>query len=142
MEEDWLIELRTAIVGRFGSVEKREADWAFNFNDGGAVSLGVPWRIIANGRIAFADEDDGQKFGLPKPIDGEAEANRLLNHRAVIDVSVDPETADLALYFAGGLRLDAFNNSAGYEGWQIILPPERGGLWIIALGGGDVSVLS
>ena len=51
---------------------------------------------------------------------------------------VAPDTADLTLYFGNGLRLDAFNNSAGYEGWQIGLPNENGDMLIIALGGGEV----
>ena len=140
MEQDWLVALSQKLTGRRCSIQRREGDWAASIHGGGVISLGVPWRIISEGRIAFADQDDGQKFGLPAPLDGEAEANRLLSGKTIEKVTVDPETADLGLHFESGVRLEAFNYSAGYEGWQIILPPAEGGMWVIALGGGDVSI--
>ncbi|OWJ59026.1 DUF6188 family protein [Inquilinus limosus] len=140
MDDDWRVTLEQNMVGRRCSVERREADWAINLDGGANVSLPIPWRIIAEGRIAFADEDDGQRFGLPSPVDGEAEANRLLAGKAITRVTVHQETADLTLDFEAGVRLEAFSNSSGYEGWKIILPRGSGGLWIIALGGGGVAV--
>ncbi|WP_159798428.1 hypothetical protein [Croceibacterium salegens] len=138
---DELIQrLEQNLLGRCVMIERREGDWAGNIDGGGVVSLGVPWRIVAQGRIAFADEDDGQKFGLPSPVDGEVEANRLLAGKPIIGITIDDETGDLTVMFEGNLRLDAFNNSAGYEGWQIDLPPDLGGMWVIALGGGEISV--
>ena len=81
-------------------------------------------------------------FGLPAPLDGQSEANRLLDGRAITKLTVDSETADLSIPFDGNVRLDAFNNSAGYEGWQINLPPEHGGMWVIALGGGELTIFA
>ena len=121
-------------------MQRREADWALSIAGGGSISLPIPWRIVASGRIAFADEDDGQQFGLPAPIDGQSLVNEMLNGKAIIGVSVDKETADLTIQFDKGVRIDAFNYSAGYEGWQINLPLENGGLRVIALGGGGVTV--
>src|SRR5688500_15753844 len=141
MDQDWLTTVEQNLIGRRCSVERREADWAVDLEGGGNISFPVPWRIVAEGRIAFADEDDGQQFGLPSPVDGQAEANRLLAGKAITKIAIDRETADLTLYFEAGVRIEAFNNSSGYEGWKINLPAERGGLWVIALGGGDVAVL-
>lgn len=138
MDRDWLVLLQQRLVGGRCSVRRRDADWALNFATGGNVSLPIPWRIVADGRILFANEDDGQQFGLPDPIDGEALANRLLGGKAIVGVTVDPETADLSLLFDNGTRVDAFNHSAGYEGWQVNLPLESGGISVIALGGGGV----
>jgi hypothetical protein len=140
--QELLDKLKSHLVGRHCSIERREADWAVSLDGGGSISLPVPWRLVADGRIALADRDDGQQFGLPAPLDGQAEANRLIEGRAITNVSIDPETADLAVRFEGSVRLDAFNYSAGYEGWHINLPPEHGGMWVIALGGGDVTVFA
>jgi hypothetical protein len=142
MSQDLLGKLQKHLVGRCCSIERREADWAANLEGGGTISLPVPWRLVVDGRIAFADGDDGQQFGLPAPLDGQTEANRLIAGRSITQVSIDTETADLCLRFEGSVRLDTFNYSAGYEGWHINLPPEHGGMWVIALGGGEVSIFA
>jgi hypothetical protein len=140
MSLDHLSNFESLLVGRRCVIERREADWALNLEGGGSISLPVPWRVVANGRIAFADEDDGQKFGLPGPLDGEALVNRLLGGRPIARAEVDRQTADLALHFGSAIRLDVFNYSAGYEGWHAILPPDAGGTWVIALGGGEIAI--
>lgn len=142
MEREWLVRIERSLIGRHGSIARRETDWAFNLDGNGSISLPVPWRIVANGRIAFADKDDGQWFGLPAPVDGEALVNQLLVGNAITGITINAETADLSLQFGGNVRLEAFNHSAGYEGWQINLPSKSGGMWIIALGGGDVSIFA
>ncbi|WP_188769704.1 hypothetical protein [Novosphingobium endophyticum] len=129
-----------ALFGRQCEIARREADWAINIAGGGSIALPVPWRIVTGGLIAFADEDDGQQFGLPAPVDGAATANELIGSRSIIGISVDSQTSDLALHFEDGIRLDAFNNSSGYEGWQISLLPENGGMSVVALGGGGVAI--
>ncbi|MGO4741077.1 hypothetical protein AB4099_31445 [Bosea sp. 2KB_26] len=142
MDEEWLSRLEQRLIGRCGSIERREWDWALNLAGGGVISLPIPWRIVANGRIAFAGGDDGQQFGLPAPVDGEALVNGILDKKVIVGVAVDRETADLSIRFEDAVRLDAFNYSAGYEGWQVNLPAENGGLWVIALGGGDVEIFA
>jgi hypothetical protein len=137
---DWFPRLEKALLGRQCKIVRREADWVVNLIGGGSIALPIPWRIVAYGRIAFADEDDGQKFGLPAPVDGEAMANDLIASRSITSLSIDIQTADLAIHFGDAVRLDAFNNSSGYEGWHINLPPENGGMSIVALGGGDVAI--
>ena len=137
-----MLRIERNLRGRLCSIERREADWALNLVGGGSISLGVPWRIVANGRIAFADNDDGHQFGLPAPVDGQAEVNSILNGHPISGVTIDGETADLSIRFGEAIRLDAFNYSAGYEGWHINLPPENGGMWVIALGGGKVTIFA
>ena len=83
MNADLLLELETQLLGRQCEIVRREADWAANFVGGGSISFPIPWRIVANGRIAFANKDDGQQFGLPAPVDGEVEANRLIRGRTI-----------------------------------------------------------
>ena len=142
MGRDLLSELEQNLIGCVCSIERGEFGWSANLDGGGTITLTGPWRIVAGGRIAFADSDDGQQFGLPAPLDGEAQANRLLAGKAIRKVAIDAQTADLTIEFAGGARLDVFNYSAGYEGWQINLPPERGGMWVIALGGGEFTIFA
>lgn len=107
---------------------------------GGSIALPIPWRIVTNGRIAFANGDDGQQFGLPAPVDGEAKANGLIASQSITSVSIDRQTADLVIHFGDAVRLDTFNNSCGYEGWHINLPPENDGMSVVALGGGEVAI--
>ncbi|RSV19360.1 hypothetical protein CA236_04855 [Sphingomonas sp. ABOLG] len=140
MNGDWLPRLNEYLVGRQCEISRRETDWVVNLLGGGSITLPVPWRIVADGRIEFANEDDGQKFGLPAPVDGEAKANELIGSRSITGVSVDSQTADLTVHYGIARRLDAFNNSCGYEGWHISLPAERGGMSVVALGGGDVAI--
>ena len=88
----------------------------------------------------FADSDDGQKFGLPEPINGEARANVLLDGRHVAYIEHDQLTADLHIYFDGETRIDVFNHSSGYEGWQAGFSNGEASGSIIGLGGGDLAI--
>lgn len=109
------------------------------FGDVATIVAVVPWRIVRDDVIAHADEDDRQQFGLPQPVDGEAKANALLEGRLVQGVELDPVTADLRVFFDGATRLDLFNNSSGYEGWEASLRIGQSVASIIALGGGGVA---
>jgi hypothetical protein len=139
---DALATLEQLLLGRRCEVQKREFDWNFYFGEGVSVTVGTPWRIVTSTGIAHGDEDDSQRFGLPQPVDGEARANQLLGERRVISVKADELTADLTVVFDGDVRLDLFNHSSGYEGWQATLSPNAGSPMLIAKGGGGFSVWS
>lgn len=51
-------------------------------------------------------------------------------------VVVRPDTAALAIIFDGGTRLEAFNDSFGFESRQV---DAADGFQVIALGGGEVA---
>jgi hypothetical protein len=53
--------------------------------------------------------------------------------------AVDRLTADLRPRFSNDLRLDLFNNSSGYEGWQGSFVHGGKGTSIIAMGGGGLA---
>lgn len=142
MEEDLLTKFEHALVNLDClSVVRREHDWVFEFSAGANLAFSVPWRIVSEGRILFADQDHGQLFGLPTPVDGEAIANEAFRGQAILKASVDRETGDLALLFRQDLRLDAFNNSAGYEGWRSGCKIDGDHWEIITLGGGDIAFM-
>jgi hypothetical protein len=131
--------LAASLQGRECCVIKREADWSFDFGNRLNIAVSVPWRIVTADGISHGDEDDGQWFGLPQPVDGEARANELLQGQKVVEVELDAQTADLRVVFDGGSRLDFFNNSSGYEGWQASVPAGGKELTVIALGGGRLT---
>ena len=120
------------------AVYRREYDWGFDFGDKPSSGLRVscPWRILHENRIAFTDSDHAQQFGLPAPLDGEKEVERLLANKIVENVTIRPDTGDLAITFAGPTILEVLNMSSGYEGWEIGL----NGLSVIATGGGELAI--
>ena len=105
MSDDTLLEFGKAYQGRYCAVQRREHDWVFGFGDNERIAVTVPWRIVQNGRIAHAMQDDGQKFGSPQPVDGETRANDLLQGRPVERLELDHVTADLRLHFDGETRI-------------------------------------
>jgi hypothetical protein len=90
--------------------------WYFNI---GVSSLSVecPWRIVTATAVALTNADHNQQFGLPTPVNAEAEAARILASRRVSDIRVDPATGDLQIRFDHFLRL---------EMW-VVLPATRTG---------------
>jgi hypothetical protein len=119
-------------------VEKAGHSWQFRFGDGDAtLNLECPWRLLLNGAIAFGGDDDGQQFGLPAPLDGVKVTEKLLSASLVSLVEIREGCSDLSLTFQNGVRLEAFNGSAGYEGWTC---SGKGGVTVVAQGGGNLSI--
>jgi hypothetical protein len=141
MSDDTLLEFGKAYLGRFCVIQRREHDWFFCFGDNEGIAVTAPWRIIQNGRIAHAMQDDGQRFDLPQPVNGEARANGLLEGKQIKRLELDRVTADLRLHFDGQTRIDVFNDSSGYEGWQAAFRIGDDAVSIIGMGGGDVAVI-
>ena len=112
--------------------------WQFHFGEQEAhLDLEQPWRLIVNGAVRFASSDDGQKFGLPEPLNGAKLCRELLLHKRVANFELRPDVSDLTLIFEDGARLEIFVFSAGYEGWSFQI---KGGRTMTALGGGDVAI--
>lgn len=104
-------------------------------SDGVDIAIACCWRIVSDEGVRLVDEDHGQSFGLPEPIDAAAHANALFSEARVVTAKIDPVTADLRLEFVNGLRLELLNNSSGYEAWQA----RFGGGGVIGLGGGSLA---
>ncbi len=107
--------------------------WWFRFSGGGTVRTESAWRIIIAGHIARTSEDHGQQFGLPAPIDAEAEVRSLLCARRIEAAEVREDTGDIVLRFESGERLEIIPLSSGYESWEVAAPS---GARTIAQGGG------
>ncbi|OSZ72140.1 hypothetical protein CAP39_01895 [Sphingomonas sp. IBVSS1] len=141
MERDYVSEFEKAFVGRACSIEREPPFWRANFGDTFTMAFRSPWRIITTGRIAFGDEDDGHWFGLPAPLDGLERSASLLRRHVVQSVQLDRETGDLRILFNGDTRIDVFNHSCGYEGWDAFYVA-KGERWqVIAMGGGEIAVV-
>jgi hypothetical protein len=139
---DVAVALTTYLVGRrLVETKRREYDWTFRFEGTPAFShlrVSCPWRVLIGGRIAFAGGDDGHKFGLPAPLNGEEVTQRLLGQRGIDRLSIRPDAGDLSITFSGHAILEVLNMSSGYEGWEIGVP----GMKIIGVGGGELAIYS
>jgi hypothetical protein len=102
--------LDSAFIGRrYTSVTQFGVEsWRFEFEGCTTLDVRYPWRIVPGGRIAFGNGDHHQQFGLPKPLDGKQEAERLLVV-PVAKVSLREQTADLILELEGDTTLEVFN---------------------------------
>ena len=110
-------------------------DWVFSFGRAVTLRVAAPWRIIADGKVALGRDDHGEQFGLSRPIDGVASAKGLLRGRVVASFSTSRVSADAVIDFGGGLQLEIFSSSSGYEGSIL---EERGGRALVAQGGGNL----
>lgn len=128
----WLVGRTLSEVERFGPYV-----WRFRFGPDAEVRSECPWRIIRGGGIALSNEDHGQQFGLPSPLDAEAECRALVGGAVVLSAEVRDETRDIVIRFRSGARLEVVPLSSGYESWQVAGP---GGLQIVAMGGGELAV--
>ena len=107
---------------------RHEYSWQFVFGEGCSLTIECPWRVVAGGRIAIAQSDHQQNFGLPAPVDVPAEMSNLLSEAIIVDVTVAAESSDIRIDFDNGARLELFADSSGYESWQIQDPD--GEFWV------------
>jgi hypothetical protein len=146
LNTDLLNAISDAMQGCSGLGTRMEGGWSFSLTrtdpGGGVIFVSAPWRIVTGAGIAHAADDDGQWFGLPEPVDGEAKANALLGERRVTSFAVDRVTADIRVEFGGAVRLEVFNNSTGYEGWSATFQVGPEEVTLVGGGGGALSFVS
>lgn len=131
-------KLTASLAGKsYAATERSDFSWTFFLTDKARVTAEGPWRILHNGRIALGDGDHAHKFGLPEPLDGFAECNRLLKGRKIKRISIRQDTGDLTVEFEENTSLEILNVSSGYEGWNL---GDGNGLMAIATGGGELAL--
>ena len=91
----------------------------FQFGNDVFLSTQSGWRVLCREAILLTSEDDGQQYGLPKPVDAEASARQLLENRVVAKVAVDQASADFTIHFDNGSVFQIVNLSSGYEAWTL-----------------------
>jgi hypothetical protein len=101
-------------------IEKLPPDyWVFRFGGKVALSTQSQWRVLSQEAILLTSEDDGQQYGLPKPVDAQESIRELLENRVVAKVDIDQASADFTIHFDNGTVLQIVNLSSGYEAWTL-----------------------
>jgi uncharacterized protein DUF6188 len=127
-------------IGSTCEVARSPHQWRASFGQAGSLSVEAPWRIVADGGIACCSSDDGEQFGLPAPLDAEAEARRLLADKRVTGVAVAELTGDLTISFGDDTRFQVLNTSSGYEAWQASTNEPGRYVRLVAAGGGKIAI--
>lgn len=109
-------------------------EWVFTFTGRRVLQITAPWRIVSETDIVLGRDDDGQLFGLNTPVDAKERIARAVAGKEVTHMTVS-KFGDLDVRFASSVSLQVFNDSCGYEGWQLFGPGEK---WVVAQGGGRV----
>ena len=107
---------------------RHEYSWQFVFGEGCSLTIECPWRVVAGGRIAIAQSDHQQKFGLPAPVDVPAEMSNLLSEAIIVDVTVAAESSDIRIDFDNGARLELFADSQDMNHGKFKIPTANFGL--------------
>ena len=103
-------------------IEKLPPDyWVFRFGGEAVLSTESQWRVLSREAILLTSGDDGQQYGLPKPVDAEASVRELLQDCVVAKVDVEQASADFTIHFDNGTILQIVNLSSGYEAWTLTL---------------------
>ncbi len=129
-------ELEWFVGHRFQLLTRREYDWVLDFDKDLSLVVACLWRLIETGRIRVTSQDEGQRFGLPAPVDAAAEVNRRLLDASVKVAKLRPGILDLELQFSTGHVLQIIPDSSGYEAWNL----SSGNKQFIAVGGGELVV--
>jgi hypothetical protein len=126
-------QLESFVGKSLRTIEKLDWSWSFRFDAPLLISTEAPWRFIKERRVIVTDGDDGQRFGLPAPVDASACVLSSLPAPKVHSVVLDEETGDLRIYFAADVYLEFLQLSGGYEAWRA----RTGEGEIICCGGGE-----
>lgn len=111
--------IRKLIGARLESFEKVDYDWDMRFEGGSTLMFQSLWRLVCEASIEVTSEDDGQKFGLPSPVNAAEQLKAKIGENRISDVRIDEATSDLTFHFGQGLRLEVINTSGGYEAWSL-----------------------
>jgi len=120
-------------------IVRHEHSWQFSFAPAGSVTVESLWRIIVNDGVVLCSLDDGQRFGLPKPVDAAQAAWEIIFGKIVRAVLVSG-TGDLTIQFETGAVLEILINSSGYESWNAASWSDTTKRNIIATGGGELTI--
>ena len=114
----WIRKLEECLADQPLSFVRREADWVLEFGQSVFLCVESFWRFRNAQGLLLTSEDDGQRFGLPAPINAEERANALASGNKVISATIDPTTADIRIALTNEIVCEIVTNSSGYESWQ------------------------
>ncbi|MBB2145392.1 hypothetical protein GM921_07850 [Pedobacter sp. LMG 31464] len=120
------------------SFDKDAESWMFNFKNNVSLFAETLWRILKDGQIILVSADQGQQFGLPKPVDVVIELSNLLAGEKLTEIKIKKNTADLVLTLTGSLEIEVFISSGGYESYSLYTNNRR----YIGMGMGDIAIFN
>jgi hypothetical protein len=126
----WMLGLTFAEVNYLDAFS-----WSFRFAGGAEIRADCAWRLVIAGHIALTSEDHGQQYGLPSPVNAEAQCRSMIVRLKIQRAEVREDTRDIVIVFESGERLEILPISSGYESWQMTAPD---GTQTIAQGGGNL----
>lgn len=129
---DWLCQ------HRFLDATRREYDWLFTFDGQASLVVECLWRLVKDNRIRLTNLDDGQRFGLPAPVDAAVAIKSRLENALIDAVTLRSGTLDLQLAFSNGHTLEIIPDSSGYEAWNLLGVDQQ----FVACAAGDLAVFN
>ena len=105
--------------------DKVTDDWIFSFADKIYVSATGFWRLLISEKIAFISLDHGHQFGLPEPLDLIEEVTKALSGQRLEKIEIARNTSDLVLTVSGGIKLEIYTASTGYESFEFSISGNR-----------------
>ena len=108
--------------------------WLFSFFGRVFLRVNAAWRVRTATNILCGWRDHGQKFGRDAPVDIAVEVRAAFEPATVVSAEASDGTGDLVIRFVNGAALEVFNDSSGYEGWQL----DHAGGCTVGQGGGRV----
>ncbi len=134
-----LARFAQGLVGRRCLIERREHDWTFDFGGGCVIAVTAAWRLVGKDGVAFGNREEDIDRPSLWPLGGDSTVERLLKRKRVESVDLDPVTGDLQVTFDAKLRLEVFNNSASYEGWQAHFAVDGQNVSLVGMPGGGIA---
>jgi hypothetical protein len=115
----------------------KDADsWYFVFTGNICFNVESIWRLLENKKIKRVSLDNGQQFGLPKPIDLASEINTYLFGKKILEIKVKQDTADLVLTLTDNMQIEILITSSGYESYNFTIDNKN----YIGLGSGEIAI--
>ena len=109
----------------------------FLFNDKISLTVTGFWRLLIENKITIVSLDNGQQFGLPKPINLVEITTKILKDKTLKEIKINKETADLTLTFSKNIILEIYISSSGYETYSLNLMENR----YLGLGSGEIGIM-
>ena len=112
-----------------------ETSWWFRFEPALTLNVECNWRLTDHERIVVTNEDHGQAFGLPAPVNASALVKQCVGDAKVAKVELRGIATDMVVRFENGATLEVLPNSSGYENWHFFAADGQEGR---VLGGGKL----
>ena len=112
-----------------------ETGWWFRFEPTFTLHVECNWRLTDQERILVTNEDNGQVFGLPSPVNASEGVAHAVGNGRVTEIELRGVAMDLLVRFENGTTLEILPNSSGYENWHFFAGDGQEGR---VLGGGKL----